>query len=378
MTLFKGINTVKIDRKLYKHKMRIDKWVKQKMSQPVSQPPNAGDKFEEIDEEVLVRQQNIQYLARLRGLTAKKVEYVIDAVERYLINNGAIPDGVREVAKTAIDVIQSAYDETVKFAEEILKNPNDMKNVVFNAIEIYANFYAINTITEELLEKYVYRYEQHEFINPIAKKLEKIEKIVTYLIDEKVKSYLSTPHELTRLLRDIIGDLMMFAGLAEPGDDDYMGEALSGLREQLEDEENEIERSKYAILSDVLDIIYNEYYNAVEEGDNQAFKVSELYIGPSDICDALEDPEQYGIWCDEEGEDAVKASRVDYNDLMKDIKEAYASLKTAQLAYKILKAHNIEDEDFEENLTEIIENTREIIKTVIDYIVRDYATKITV
>ncbi|MEM4115028.1 MAG: hypothetical protein QXP59_03370 [Saccharolobus sp.] len=341
-------------------------------------PQGEGVKDEEISEEVLVRQQNIQYLARLKGLTAKKVEYTINDIESDLINNKAIPGGVREVAKTAIDAIQNAYDEAVKVSQEILKNPNDMKSVVFNAIEIYANFYAINTIIEELLEKYAYRYEQYGILNYFDEKLEKIKNIVMFLINEKVKSYLSTPHELTRLLRDIIGDLMMFAGLAEPGDEDYMGDSLDYLREQLEDDENEIERSKYAILSDVLDIIYNEYYNAVEEGDNQSFKVAELYIGPSDICDALEDPEQYGILCDEEGEDAVKASRVDYNDLVKDITEAYASLKAAQLAYKILKAHNIEDEDFEENLAEIIENTREIIRAVINYIVRDYSTKITV
>ncbi|WDS52763.1 hypothetical protein [Sulfolobus tengchongensis spindle-shaped virus 3] len=348
--------------------------VKQKMSQPVSQTPNTGDKFEEIDEEVLVRQQNIQYLARLRGLTAKKVEYVIDAVERYLLNNGAIPDGVKEVAKTAVDVIQSAYDKTVKVSEEILKNPNDMKSVVFNAIEIYANFYAINTITEDLLEKYVYRYEQHEFINPVAEKLEKIENIVTYLINENVKPYLSTPHELARLLGDIIDDLMMFAELAEPGDEDYMGDLLSNLREQLEDDENEIERSKYAILSDVLDIIYGEYGNAVSEGDN----VAELNIETYDICEELEDPERHGLFCDEESDRAIEADSVDYKELVKGMTKAYASLNAAQLAYKILKAHNIEDEDFEENLTEIIENTREIIKTVINYIVRDYATKINV
>ncbi|MFH7836244.1 MAG: hypothetical protein QXL51_06585 [Candidatus Aenigmatarchaeota archaeon] len=341
-------------------------------------PQGEGDKFEEIDEGRLVVQQNIQYLARLKGLTAKKVEYVLDAVERYLLNNEAVPNGVKEVAKTAIDVIQNTYDETVKFAEEILKNPDNMKNVVFNAIEIYANFYAINTITEEVLEKYVYRYEQHTFINPVAEKLEKIEKIVTYLINEKVKAYLSTPHELARLLGDIIDNLMMFYGLAEPGDDDYMGEALSDLREQLEDEENEIERSKYAILSDVLDIIYNEYYNAVEEGDHQRFKVDELSIGTIDACGDVEDPERYGLFCDEEREDAYKADSVDYKKLVEGMSEAYASLKAAQLAYKILKANKIENKDFEENLEDIIEKTRDIIKTVINYIVRDYAFKINV
>ncbi|WDS52863.1 hypothetical protein [Sulfolobus tengchongensis spindle-shaped virus 4] len=354
--------------------------VKQKMSQPVSQTPNTGDKFEEIDEETLVRQQNIQYLARLRGLTAKKVEYVINAVERYLLNNGAIPDGIREVAKATIDVIQNAYDETVKVAEEILKNPNDMKSVVSNAIEIYANFYAINTITEDLLEKYVYRYEQLEFINPVAEKLEKIENIVTYLINENVKPYLSTPHELARLLGDIIDNIMMFyEELTEEGSgEDYMGDLLSDLREQLEDDENEIERSKYAILSDALDIIYNEYNNAVVEGNSQRYDVDELGIGTIDVCSDVEDPERYGLFCDEERDEAFKADSVDYKKLVEGMTEAYAGFKAAQLVYKILKANKIENEDFEENLADIIEKTRDIIRAMINYIVRDYATKINV
>ncbi|MEM4104710.1 MAG: hypothetical protein QXF80_06930 [Thermoplasmatales archaeon] len=314
----------------------------------------------------------------MKEFTAKYVRYTINDIKSDLINNKTIPDGVREVAKPAVDIIENVYDETVKVSQEILKNPDNMKSVVFNAIEIYANFYAINTIIEELLKKYVYRYVGHGILNYIDKKLEKIENIVTYLINEKVKAYLSTPYELARLLGDIIDNVMMFYELAEPGDEDYMGEALSDLREQLEDDENEIERSKYAILSDALDILYNEYYNAVEEGDNQRYKVDEFSLGTIDVCSDVEDPERYGLFCDEEHEDAYKASRVDYKKLVEGMTEAYASLKAAQLVYQILKANKIEDKDFEDNLADITEKTRDIIKTVINYIVRDYAFKINV
>ncbi|MEM3301556.1 MAG: hypothetical protein QXX23_06350 [Thermoplasmata archaeon] len=350
------------------------------MSQPVSQPPNAGDKFEEIDEGVLVIQQNIRYLARLKGFTAKDVMYTLDDIEGDLINNKAIPKDIREVAETAVNIIENVYDETVKVSEEILKNPDNMKSVVFNAIEIYANFYAINTIIEELLEKYVYRYEQHGILNYVDEKLEKIKNIVTFLIDAKIKPYLATPYELSRLLGDIIDNILMFYELAEPDskESDYMGIALSELRKQLEDKENGLDRGKYAILSDALDIIYNEYGSAVMEGDNQRYKVDELSIGTIDVCSDLEDPGRYGLFCDEEHEDAYKADSVDYKKLVKGMTEAYASLKAAQLVYKILQAYGIEDKDFEDNLADITEKTRDIIKTVINYIVRDYAFKINV
>ncbi|MEM4115649.1 MAG: hypothetical protein QXP59_06570 [Saccharolobus sp.] len=302
----------------------------------------------------------------------------MDDIESNLINNKAIPKGIREVAEIAFNIIENVYDETVKVSQEILKNPDNMKSVVFNAIEIYANFYAINTIIEELLEKYVYRYEQFGILNYFDEKLEKIKNIVTFLIDAKIKPYLATPYELARLLGDIIDNILMFYDLIEPGDEDYMGNALNYLRKQLEDDENGLDRGKYAILSDALDIIYNEYYSAVEEGDNQRFKVDELSIGTIDACGDVEDPGRYGLFCDEEREDAYKADSVDYKELVKGMTEAYASLKAAQLVYKILKANKIEDEEFEKNLEDIIEKTRDIIKTVINYIVRDYTFKINV
>ncbi|MEM3844918.1 MAG: hypothetical protein QXU98_04375 [Candidatus Parvarchaeota archaeon] len=330
-------------------------------------PAQEGAKDEELDEK-------IQYLIKLKARTYEKVDYVTFAAKEFLLKGENVPDSLKGIVKSAINVINDTYKEALKHAEEIANayTKNDMKSVIMNAIEIYAAFNAINEITEGLLVKYTFRYERHGLGNEVDKKLEQIQGIVTYLLDKYVKYYLRTPSELAKMLGDIIDNIEMFYDLFEPDskDWDYMGNALDDLRAQLEDDENEFTRSEYAILSDTLDIIYNAYGNGITEGEAQRLKVRRFHLGKaSDVCDAYEDPERYGILCYTEGDsdDAYKADSINYTELVKSITEAYVDFRTMQIVYKILKDFKIESEEFEANLDDILEKTRDIIETVLDY-----------
>ena len=340
------------------------------MAAPLNQTPapaNAGVKDIELDEK-------IRYLIELKARTYKKVHYVTFAARDFLLRGENVPDSLNKIVKSAINTINSAYDEALKHAQEIADAyaKNDMKSVIMNAIEIYAAFNAINEIVEELFTKYTFRYERHGFGNEIKKKLEQIQGIVTYLLDKYVKYYLLTPAERAKMLGDIIDNIEMFYDLFEPDSKewDYMGNALDDLRAQLEDDENELTRSEYAMLSDTLDIIYNAYGNGITEGEVQRLRIRDFHLGDaSDICDAYDDPGRYGILCYDEGDndDAYKADSINYTELVKSITEAYVDFRTMQIVYKILKDFKIESEEFEANLDEILEKTRDIIETVLDY-----------
>ncbi|MEM4115973.1 MAG: hypothetical protein QXP59_08235, partial [Saccharolobus sp.] len=321
--------------------------------------------------------EKIRYLIELKIRTYKKVHYVTFAARDFLLRGENVPDSLNKIVKSAINTINSAYDEALKHAQEIAEAyaKNDMKSVIMNAIEIYAAFNAINEIAEELFTKYTFRYERHGFGSEVYKKLEQIEDIVTYLLDKYVKPHLLTPAEKAKLLGDIFSDLNKFYELAEPDSEEWddMGNALDDLRSQIEDEENELTRSEYAMLSDTLDIIADAFGDGIMEGDVWNYEIGDFHLGKaSEICDAYEDPERDGILCyyEDDYNDAFKADSLDYNELAKSIVKAYVDFRTMQILYKILKDNEIESKDFESTLDDILERSKNIIETILDYSIK--------
>lgn len=338
-----------------------------KMSNQEQSPPTGANV---IDDEL---HENVQYLVNLRTKTYKDVDYIIYNANVELAYERTAPTAIRDMAETIVNVVTNTYNEALEKAETLAKaySSSDFKTVLLSAIEIYADINAINNIADNLLQKYVFRYTMHGFTNELDKKLQKINDVVKYLLDNRVVYYSLAHHEYPKLLNDILHDISMFYDLHEPDSTklDYMSSLLQTLRKQIEDNDDE-DKAKYAILSDVMDLVQDSYGSAVISGRIAYNLTKDAQIGDSDICEVYDDPALFGILCDEEADNAYKADKINFTELLEQLVEAYTGFKAMKTLYSILKQYGISDEDFERETDELIEKTKDMMRTIINYYVK--------
>lgn len=327
---------------------------------------NAGD--DELDE-------NVKYLVNLRVKTMSIAEQIVYVATKDVVHGEDVPQSVSDVMETTVKVIVDTYNKALKNAEELAKayDSGDFKNVLLNAIEIYANIDIVNFIAKNLIEVYVFRYARHGFIAEKENKLEKISEVVISLLNKKVIHYLLAPSEYPELLNNVMEGIRKFYDIYEPDSDefDYLGRDLRTLRDQIEDDSNEdIDKAKYAILSDLLDLVQDSFGGAILDGMHAYYSVDNSLIGTSEVCDAYDDPAQFSIYCDDERDNAYKADKINFTRLLEDVVNAYAGFKKMMTIYSILKQHGISDENFEEDTNELVELTKDMIQTIIGYYVR--------
>ncbi|MEM3290921.1 MAG: hypothetical protein QW046_05325, partial [Candidatus Micrarchaeaceae archaeon] len=255
----------------------------------------------------------VQHLINLKAKTMSVAEQIEYDANEHVVYGEDVPQSISDVMKTTVKVVMNTYKEALKNADELAKayEASDFKNVLLNAIEIYAKIDIVYFIGKYLVEDYVFRYARHGFLAEKEKKLEKVKDVVISLLKEKLHHSLGQS-EYRDLLNDIIDGIEKFYDLWEPGDDafDDMGRDLKSLRDQIEDEDNEdIDKPKYAILSDVMDFVQDAYGAAVIDGIHANFSVDDRNIGTSDVCDAYDDTmlERLSIYCDNERNNAYKA-----------------------------------------------------------------------
>ncbi|MEM4115972.1 MAG: hypothetical protein QXP59_08230 [Saccharolobus sp.] len=326
------------------------------MTTPLTQPPNTGEKIEEISEEKIEIQDNIRWLTRLVTKEKQIDDIFVSTDVKY--NNPLLGN--------AVNIADRIFkEEVLKFSKEIAENGKDLTKVRLNAIEIYANLKVVDTIVNKLLEKYAYRYDDGvvDEDDVIAEMREKAQNIVAdflakYLLYDGILGRDGKP-----LLEKIIDNLYYYYTISEikPG----LEKDIKMIREQIE-HNRDIVKATYAILSDILDLIKDNYDDGLSEGYEAYEELERNYGGRYQVCKIYDQDialcSPYGVYF---------ADNIRFRRIVKHAIEAYAHFKTIEALYKIMKEalqeFNINTGEFEKRLAELISKTKSIIEEIMNY-----------
>ncbi|MEM4049294.1 MAG: hypothetical protein QW750_08485, partial [Zestosphaera sp.] len=130
----------------------------------------------------------VQHLIHLKAKTMSVAEQIEYDANEHVVYGEDVPQSISDVMKTTVKVVMNTYKEALKNADELAKayEASDFKNVLLNAIEIYAKIDIVYFIGKYLVEDYVFRYARHGFLAEEEKKLEKVKDVVISLLKEKL------------------------------------------------------------------------------------------------------------------------------------------------------------------------------------------------
>ncbi|MEM4049296.1 MAG: hypothetical protein QW750_08495 [Zestosphaera sp.] len=279
------------------------------------------------------------------------------------------------MAKTIVNVVVETHNEALEKAEALASNASDFNKLLLSAIELYADVSVINTIAENLLQRHAFRYAMNSFTNILNEKVQKIRNALKYIINKKVAKLPSG--EYYKLLQQILDDINEFDNINKYNGTafDLVGDDIDVVRERVETADKNQDKRKYAILSDVVDLLKHSYNNVLNEGRLAYNLVRDSIIGDSELCKFFIDNgiqienEKFNVVCDNKANNAYKADKINFNRVLKHLVEVYVNLKTIRIVYNILVYNNIIYDNLEFDADYMLEMTQRIIQTIINYYV---------